>query len=276
MDETPIKLQAKKKCKQTYIWVMAGGKSADPIYRVFYFTVNRCYDNVPDLLQEYNGVLHADKFGGYFRLAKKNLIIYCPCWAHIRRKFFDALSGDLTFRDWVLRKIKYLFLLEQVAWARSPEERLKIRSEKEAPIIDELIEKIQKRQAKGDILPKSKLAQAIGYFCGLIPFIKNYTNHPFARMDNNVAERALRPFTIGRKNWMFFGSEDGGEAAAIFMSLIQTCRALGINPREYLEDVFRRIMGHSANKLDELLPDQWILSRKAEKKPTVILTRRAA
>ena len=146
----------------------------------------------------------------------------------------------------------------------------------ESPIIDELIEKIQMHKAHADLLPKSKLAKAIGYFCGLIPFLKNYIQHPFARLDNNVAERALRPFTMGRKNWMFFGSEDSGEAAAIFMSLIQTCRALGINPREYLEDVFRRIMGHSANKLDELLPDQWILSRKAEKKPTVILTRRAA
>jgi len=102
----------------------------------------------------------------------------------------------------------------------------------------------------------------IGYFCGLIPYLKNYTQHAFARIDNNVAERAIRPLAIGRKNWLFFGSPDGGKAGAVLFSLVQTCRGLGINPREYLEDVMRRIMGHSNQKLDELLPDQWLTLRK--------------
>jgi len=193
---------------------------------------------------------------------------------HIRRKFFDAESGDLPLRDWVLRKIRYLFMLERVAWARSAEERLRIRQEKEAPIIDELIQKIKDRLTKGRLLPKSKLREALGYFCGLIPYLKNYTQHVFARMDNNVAERAIRPLTIGRKNWLFFGSEDGGEAGAILLSFVQICRGLGINPREYLEDVFRRLMGHNAQKLEELLPDQWFLSRGAsQKNQRVIFTR---
>ena len=147
-------------------------------------------------------------------------------------------------------------MLEKVAWNRSPEERLTIRQEKEVSIIDELIQKIKEKLTDRKVLPKSKLREAIGYFCGLIPYLKNYTQVPFARMDNNVAERAVRPLAVGRKNWLFFGSLSGGEAGAVILSLVQTCRGLGINPREYLEDIMRRLMGHNAQKLDELLPDQ--------------------
>ena len=111
-------------------------------------------------------------------------------------------------------------------------------------------------------MPKSKLHEALGYFCGLIPYLKNYTLHPFVRLDNNVAERAVRPLTIGRKNWLFFGSPDRGEAGAVLLSLVQTCRGLGINPREYLEDILCRFMGHNSQKLHELLPDQWLSHKK--------------
>lgn len=273
IDESPVKLQAKEKCKTAYMWVVVGGNESNPAYRVYDFRKSRCHDHVLDILQGYRGGLHSDKYDAYLKLAQEKVITWFPCWVHIRRKFFEAESGDLPLRDWVLRKIRYLFMLERVAWARSPEERLKIRQEKEVPIIDELIQKIKDRLVKGNLLPKSKFREALGYFCGLIPYLKNYTMHPFARLDNNVAERAIRPLTIGRKNWLFFGSEDGGEAGAILLSFVQTCRGLKINPREYLEDVFRRLMGHSANKLEELLPDRWLLSRNTQKKSQVILTR---
>lgn len=186
---------------------------------------------------------------------------------HIRRKFFEAEAGDSVFKAWVLRKIRYLFMLERVAWARSQEERLRIRQEKEVPILDELIEKIKAKLVDGKILPKSKLKEAIGYFCSLIPYLKNYTKDPFARMDNNVAERAIRPLAIGRKNWLFFGSVDGGDAGAILFSLVQTCRGLGINPRDYLEDIMRRLMSHNNNKLWELLPDEWLKNRQKNFSP---------
>jgi transposase len=257
IDESPVKLQAKNQCTTAYMWVIVGGNSSNPPY----FRPNRCHDNVLDILQKYEGVLHSDKYGAYQRLAEKKVITWCPCWSHIRRKFFDAESGDPSFRDFVLRKIRYLFMLEKVAWGRSPEERLQIRQEKEAPIIDELIEKIKARLIDGAILPKSKFREALGYFCGLIPYLKNYTKHAFSRLDNNVAERAVRPLAIGRKNWLFFGSEDGGETGAILLSLVQTCRGLGVNPREYLEDVFQRLMAHNAQKLEELLPDRWLQAR---------------
>lgn len=132
-------------------------------------------------------------------------------------------------------------------------------------IIDEMIEKVKEKLHNPKLLPKSKLKQAINYFCGLIPYLKNYTGYDFSRLDNNVSERAIRPLAIGRKNWLFVGSEDGGEVSGIIYSLVQTCRGLGINPQHYLEDVMRRIMAHPANKLDELLPDKWGLANDLPK-----------
>lgn len=264
IDESPIKLLQKGKCKQAYMWVIVGGNQADPPYRIYEFKENRCHQNVLDILKDYRGGLHSDKYAAYQKLAEKKIIDWYPCYSHIRRKFFEAEAGDVKFRQWALRKIRYLFLFEKIAWNRSAEERLKIRREKEIPIIDELIHKIKEKLHNGKILPQSKLHQALGYFCGLIPYLKNYTNHPFARIDNNVAERAVRPLAIGRKNWLFFASPQGGKAGAILFSLVQTCRGLGINPREYLEDMMRRIMGHNIRKIHELLPDQWLPNRRQD------------
>ena len=258
-DETPVDMLSpgKGKTHQAYMWVLVGGLSASPHYRIYDFCTNRCHENAAKMLQGYHGVLHSDKYGAYEALANKKQLIWCPCWSHIRRKFIEAESGDLTFRNWVLRQIRYLFMLERIAWARSEEERLRIRKEKEEPIIQKLIDAVKDKLANGNILPKSKFREALGYFSGLIPYLKTYISHPWARLDNNVAERAVRPIAIGRKNWLFVGNEDGGEAAGIALSLIQTCRSLGINPREYLEDVMRRINSHPFNRLYELLPDHW-------------------
>lgn len=264
IDETPIGLQepGKGKIQQGYMWVITGGKTPSPYYRVYEFYRDRKHNNAAKLLKGYHQVLHSDKYGGYETLACQKQFTWCPCYAHIRRKFLDAEVGDLEFRNWVLRKIRYLFMLERVAWARSPEERLRIRQEKEVPIIDELISAIKDKISNGKVLPKSKFKEALGYFAGLIPYLKNYTLHPWARLDNNVAERAVRPLAIGRKNWLFVGSQEGGEAAAIIFSLVQTCRAININPRDYLEDVMRRIMDQPINRLEELLPDEWALSKR--------------
>lgn len=265
IDESPIPMldPGNGKTHTAYMWVMVGGKSADPPHRIYNFRTNRQHHNALELLSGYQGVLHSDKYGAYEALANQKQFTWCPCFAHIRRKFFEAESGDLNFRNWVLRKIRYLFMFEKVAWARSEEERLRIRQEKEEPIIDELINAIKDKLVNGKHLPKSKFKEALGYFCGLIPYLKNYTKHPWSRLDNNVAERAVRPLAIGRKNWLFVGNETGGEAAAVILSLVQTCRGLKINPREYLEDVMKRLMGHSNNKLYELLPDQWSKSKNS-------------
>ena len=265
VDESPINVQVAKGVQKGYMWVIVGGNEADPPYRIYSFAADRCHNHIFEILKDYTGVLHSDKYRAYETLSKKDEIIWNPCWTHIRRYFFEVESGDLEFCKWVIRKIRYLYMLEKVAWNRSPEERLKIRQEKAIPIIDELIEKITKRVVKADYLPKSKFSKALNYFMGLIPHLKNYTKHANSRIDNNIAERAIRPLAIGRKNWLFFGSLDAGQYSAVIFSLIQTCRGLKINPREYLEDIFRKLLDHNSQKLDELLPDQWLLARQKSK-----------
>jgi transposase len=257
IDETPVSLQMPKKVKQCYMWVLVGGKGQDPPYRIYDFRENRNHSNALEILKSYKGVVHSDKYGAYETIAKRTDIIWCPCYSHIRRKFVEAESGDLALRYWVLRKLRYLFFFEKIAWKRSEEERLMIRREKEVPIIEELTETIKDKLINGKVLPKSKFREALGYFCGLIPYLQNYIEHPFARLDNNVAERAGRPLAIGRKNWLFVGSVNGGTATAIILSIVQTCRGLNINPYEYLADILPRFMSHSSHKLYELLPDNW-------------------
>ena len=99
IDESPVKLQAKDQCDTAYMWVIVGGISSNLLNRVYDFRTNRRHENVLDILQGYRGFLHSDKYGAYQRLAEKKVITWCPCWSHIRRKFFDAQSGDLPFRD---------------------------------------------------------------------------------------------------------------------------------------------------------------------------------
>jgi len=260
IDEVPVDMlqPGKGSVHQAYMWVIVGGKNANPACRIYNFRTDRRHSNAAELLKNYHeGVVHSDKYGAYEALACKKTFVWCPCWAHIRRRFFEAEGVDPKFVRIILRKIRYLFLFERIAWSRSEEERLKIRQKHEIPIIDEIIQLVKGRLMNGFALPKSKFREALGYFMGLIPYLKNYTTNAFARLDNNVAERAVRPLVLGRKNWLFLGNEEGGEAAAIILSLVQTCRALGLNPREYLEDVMRRFMSHPFSKIHELLPHNW-------------------
>ena len=265
VDESPINVQAQGSVQKGYMWVIVGGNESNPPYRIYDFRGDRCHKNIFEILIKYKGFMHSDKYGAYVTLSKKEEIIWCPCYTHIRRYFFEAEAGDMDFRTWILRKIRYLYMFEKIAWSKSPEERTRIRQEKEVPIIDEIIRGVKDRVIKGGFFPKSKFSKALNYFLDLIPYLKNYVRHAFARLDNNVAERAVRPLAIGRKNWLFFGSLDAGQSGAIIFSLIQTCRGLGINPQEYLEDIFRRLLDHNASKLYELLPDQWLLNRQKSK-----------
>lgn len=262
IDESPVDLFDSPKMATGYMWVLVGGVGADPPYRFYQFYPDRRHTHAEEILGSYKGIIHSDKYGAYESYIRGHGNVWAPCWAHIRRKFFEAEMGDPALRIWVLEQIKQLFEIEEKAWTLPPIERLELRQAQAVPIIDEMIVRVKHRLTQGIILPKSKFRGALGYFCSLIPHLKNYTQYASARLDNNPAERAIRPLAIGRKNWLFLGSEESGQAAATLLSLVQTCRALNINPRTYLEDVFRRIMGHNARKVHELLPDEWLRAQK--------------
>jgi transposase len=259
IDETPVKMldPGAGQTKQTFMWVLSGGKEVNPSYRVYNFRTSRQHHHAKEILKGFKGVVHSDKYGAYETLAQAKKFTWCPCWVHIRRKFFEAINGDEEFREMALSKINALFLIEELAWTKPPDERLKLRQEEAVPIIDELTQAVKDKLIHGNVLPKSNLKEALGYYYSLVPYLKNYTLHCWARLDNNVSERAVRPLALGRKNWLFLGNEDGGEAAAIALSLIQTCRALKINPRTYLESVMDQLMDYNSKKLVDLLPDNW-------------------
>lgn len=263
-DDTPVKLQAKGKCREARVWIYVGARANAPPYHVYQFSEDRGHRHPLDFLKEYEGVIHADAFAAYEKLHAdpQRQIQWAACWAHARRKFENAQSGNDELRTWVLRHMRYLFMYERVAWARDEVERMQIRSEREAPIVEEIFRRLRQEIASGTLLPRSKLAEAIGYMLGREENFKLYLTDPNVRMDNNTAERGLRKLTIGRKNWMFVGSPRAGESMAALLSLVQTCRAMDIRPQEYLQDIFDRLLDHPAKDLADLLPDRWKAARE--------------
>ena len=258
-DDTPIKLQSPKKCREARIWIYVNALPNAPPYHVYEFTEDRGHRHPKAFLAEFEGTLHADAFRAYEDLDADadTPIVWAACWAHARRKFENAQAADAPLRGWMLRQMRRLFLYERVAWRRDADARLAIRQEREKPIVDAIYDRLRAEVAAGDLLPKSKLAEAIGYLLKRETNFRRYLDDANLHLDNNTAERGIRKLTIGRKNWMFIGSPAAGESMAALLSLVQTCRAMDINPQAYLEDVFLRLLDHPAKRLEEFLPDRW-------------------
>ena len=137
----------------------------------------------------------------------------------------------------------------------TPEARQHLRQEKIKPVIDEFFRYIEDEMINGPIiLPKSGIGKALNYTIKLKEALKTFLQDPRLEPDNGESERSIRPMTIGRKNWLFIGSKNGGDATAIWASIIQTCRANDVDPFEYISETLRKINGHPANKIQELLP----------------------
>ncbi len=261
-DETPVKQldPGNGKTKKAYIWTYVGGGKGPP-FRIFEFTQKRNHKYPEKFLKNFKGYVHADAFSGYDGLFKDGEILECGCWMHVRRKFFEAEDAPTEVRKLVLRKIRNIYRYERAIKKLDRETKadliLKVRDEKIRPLIDDLFTMTAAALTQGLVMPKSSFAGAITYMHNLGQALKNFLDNPYLKPDNGESERALRPITIGRKNWMFLGSEKGGEAMGILMSLVQTCRVMNINAFTYLEDVLRRINGHPHSKLHELLPGNW-------------------
>ena len=262
-DDSPVKLQAKGKCREARIWLYASARPNAPPYLVYQFSRDRSHIHPTGFLKKYQGVIHADAFAAYEKMhADPELPIrWAACWAHARRYFENAICGDGKLRLWVLRRMRKLFRMEKIAWKQSAEARLRIRQEREMPVVEEIFARLQHELFEGRLLPRSKMGKAIAYMLSRKENFILYLNDPNIRMENNTAERGLRKVVIGRKNWMFVGSPKAGESMAALFSLVQTCRVIGIDPREYLEDIFNRLLSHPHNRLDELLPDQWAVAK---------------
>jgi transposase len=258
-DDTPVTARngSGKEKHKGYLWAYIGlGPNV-----VFDYTSGHSREGPLRFLGDYAGYVQADAYNGYDALFAKGRATEVACWAHTRRKFFDAQGSDPARATEMLVLIGDLYEIE----ARAKEKNLTreqipaLRQKESQPIL----EVIEKRLALWgpQVLPKSPLGQAIGYAQGQWQALNRYLDDGVLDIDNNLAERTLRMVAVGRKNWLFVGHDNGGHRAAIIYSLVARCKLCGIDPFAYFRDVLERISTHPASRIAELLPRNWKPSR---------------
>jgi len=258
-DDTPVGVldPERARTRTGRIWTYVGDDEHP--YTVYDYTPNRSRDGPQAFLEKFRGYLQADAYSGYDELYQdpKHDVTEVACWAHTRRKFYEAQSSDLMRSTVMLAYIRLLYDVEREARDRNldREGRRALRQAKAQPILGDIRKYLEREQLQA--LPKSPIGQAIAYALSNWVALLRYCQDGDLEIDNNGAERSLRGVAVGRKNWLFFGSDNGGRTAAVLTSLITTCKRLDIDPWAYLRDIFGRISTHPANRLAELLPDQW-------------------
>ncbi len=239
--------------RRGYMWVYIGDR--DDV--VFDFTDSHQRDGPASFLAEYRGYLQADAFSGYDGIYAHGLIWEVACWAHARRKFYDTLVHYPVEAQRVLHLIARLYGVESRAKAMkvSPERRLAWRQRFSRRRLERLRRYLD--QLAPQVLPKSPLGRAIRYTLHNWKALNRYTEAPWLNIDNNHSERQIKQLVIGRKNWLFAGSENGARNAAILFSLVVSCKLAGVDPFAYFRDVLTRIQTHPGDHVHELIPREW-------------------
>jgi len=219
----------------------------------FAYSPDRKGEHPAKHLKNYRGILQADGFAGFNRLYETGEIVEAACWAHVRRKFFDLHQGHASpVAKEALDRIGQLYGIEKEIRGRSPDERREVRQARSGPLLDAMHAWLKTTLLK--LSKKSELARAIQYALERWTALLVFVDDGRVEMDNNAAERALRTVALGRKNYLFAGSDAGGERAAAIYSLLGSAKLNGINPEAYMAEVLRRIADHRINRIEELLP----------------------
>ncbi|MBP2484402.1 MULTISPECIES: IS66 family transposase [Rhizobium] len=260
-DDTPVDVldPGRGKTKTGRVWVYvfdgSGYQSATPAAIAYYYSPDRRGAHPADHLASFSGVMHADGYGGYKKLYG-NQIIEAACMAHVRRKFHDVIKlKPSPIAEEALSRIGALYDIENRIRGMSADERRTLRQHHARPVLDELKAWIE---ATLSTLPqKQRLAEAMRYALSRWAALSVYIDDGRVEIDNNIAERAMRPLGIGRKNWLFAGSDKGGERIANILTIIETVKLQGHNPEVYLTDVLTRIQDHPEDRIEDLLPWNW-------------------
>jgi transposase len=262
-DDTTVKLQDPRthQLSTARLWAYLG--DAAHRYNAFDFTINRKRDGPQQFLANYQGYLHADAFSGYDGLyvpdpaTAQARIVEVACNAHARRKFYEARSSDALGSHQALAYYRQLYELERGASNLhfTDGQRLQMRQDLSVPILAKFQAWLVQQRPK--VLPKSPMAEALGYALNNWSALVRYTEAGYLAIDNNVAEREMKRIAIGRKNWLFVGSPQGGQTAAVLLSFTSTCQRVGLEPWAYLHDVLGRLPTTPVGQLGELLPDPW-------------------
>lgn len=258
VDETPIPVLDKDKpgtTHQGYHWVYYS-----PLEKLvcFDYQRGRGREGPMTFLKGYQGTLQTDGYSAYDIFEKQEGITMLSCMAHARRYFEQALNNDQHRAGYALAKIQKLYQVERAAreGGFSFEARKKIREEESLPILEELETWMKKNII--EVLPKSAIGVAIGYCLGRWERLKRYLDDGRYEIDNNLIENSIRPVALGRKNYLFAGSHDAAQRAAMIYSFLGSCKINQVNPNHWLTDVLSRLPDYKANRLEELLPHYWI------------------
>ena len=282
-DDTPVPVLAKGKCATGRAWVYVrddrpfGGP--DPPAALFRYSRDRSGAHPVAHLEPFTGILQADVYAGYNPLyvvgRSPGPVTEAPCWAHSRRKFFDL--ADIAARKWrgkdpppvsplaleAVKRIDVLFDIERGIVGKSAEERLALRKELSAPVLADLKEWMQAERVK--LSKHSPVAKAMDYMLRRWELFARFLGDGRICLTNNAAERALRGIALGRKSWLFAGSDRGGVRAAAMYTLIGTAKLNDVDPQAWLADVLGRIADTPQTRLDELLPWNWVPEQKLDR-----------
>ena len=250
-DATGVLVQALEKCRNAHFFVVA----APDKHVLFGYTPKHNSAAVDKLLGGYKGYLVADAHVVYDHLYAKGKIIEVACWAHARRYFFKALASDPTRARHVLAMIQALFLLERTRATATPDVRLAMRVAEAKPIVKAFFEWCDAEAPL--VLDETPISKGIGYARNQRAALERFLTDGRLPLHNNFSERALRREAIGRKNWLFVGSDDGGEVNANFVSLLASCQLHDIEPFAYLRDLFCLLPSWPRKRVLELAPAYW-------------------
>lgn len=266
-DDTPVPVLSPGlgKTKTGRLWVYVrddrpvGSKDAPAAW--YQYSPDRKGEHPQRHLKHYSGILQADAYGGWIKLYDSGKVTEAACWAHARRPWWDLYLSTGKAEDSLaaqaLRRIAALYAVEKEIRGQPPDVRRAHRQSRAGPLLDEMHAWLS--SLVGRVSAKSELAQAVGYSLVRWQALTRYRDDGRIEMDNNAAERALRGVALGRGNFLFMGSDAGGERAAAIYSLVETAKLNGLDPEGYLREVLGRIADHPINRIDELLP--WNIGR---------------
>jgi transposase len=238
------------------IWPYYGDRDHPVI--LYDYTATRERAGPEEFLQGYRGYLQADAYGGYDAFFKDPArgLIEVGCWAHARRYYHRALDSDQPRMGPALLLIAQLYRVEKHARPLTAEDRLRLRQLESKPILGKLHNYLLEIQAQ--VLPKSPEGRAVRYTLKNWTALNRYCEDGDLEIDNNATERSIRGVAVGRHNWVFFGSDEGGRTGAVLRSFVSSCQRVGVDPFAWFKDVLSRIADHPVTRLAELLPHHWV------------------
>jgi hypothetical protein len=271
VDETPIDYlePGNGKTKQGYLWT--GSRPRGDVF--FHWETSRaaaCLDHV--IPSTFTGTLQCDGYAGYraFTKGRDPVITLAGCWAHVRRKFYEAVESSPRLAGWLLNQIQHLYRIEARLREHhaGPNLRAAVRASQSRPIVQRIERVLIRLKTGRRHLPQSLLGTAIDYALGQWPTLEVYLAGGRVEIDNNLVENAIRPTAIGKKNWLFIGDADAGQRSAMVYTLIECCRRRGIDPFAYLRDVLTRLPQMTNRQIPEVLPSAWGKQPRSLQRPS--------